>query len=63
MRRRIVNQTKLLNQLKVNLHVNRVLMEDLLRDQNKHLNDITEVLEVIGLVSTVAILFTAVVKK
>jgi hypothetical protein len=63
MRRRIVNQSKLLNQLKVNLHVNRVLMEDLLRDQNKHLNDITEVLEVIGLVSTVAILFTAVVKK
>ena len=38
-------------------------MEDLLRDQNKHLNDITEVLEVIELVSTVAILFTAVVKK
>jgi hypothetical protein len=36
MRRRIVNQIKLINQLKVN----RILMEDLLRDQNKHVKNI-----------------------
>jgi hypothetical protein len=59
MRRRIVNQIKLINQLKVN----RILMEDLLRDQNKHLKNINKTLEVIGIVSTVAILCTALAKK
>jgi hypothetical protein len=59
MRRRIVNQIKLINQLKVN----RILMEDLLRDQNKHVKNINETLEVIGIASTVAILCTALAKK
>jgi hypothetical protein len=59
MRRHIVNQIKLINQLKVN----RILMEDLLRDQNKHLKNVNKTLEVIGIVSTVAILCTALSKK